>query len=38
VQLLFKLDKIPTPDDAADALGIAYLASLNPSVYLNKNS
>lgn len=37
VQLLFKLDEIPTPDDAADALGIAYLASLNPSVYLNKN-
>jgi len=36
VQLLFKLDEIPTPDDAADALGIAYLASLNPSVYLNK--
>ncbi len=34
VQLLFKLDGIPTPDDAADALGIAYLASLNPSVYL----
>jgi crossover junction endodeoxyribonuclease RuvC len=37
VQLLFKLEDIPTPDDAADALGIAYLASLNPSVYLNKN-
>lgn len=35
VQLLFKLDQIPTPDDAADALGIAYLASLNPSIYLN---
>jgi crossover junction endodeoxyribonuclease RuvC len=34
VQLLFKLDEIPTPDDAADALGIAYLASLDPSVYL----
>ncbi len=28
VQLLFKLDEIPKPDDAADALGIAYLASL----------
>ncbi len=36
VQLLFKLDEIPTPDDAADALGIAYLASLNPAVYLHK--
>ncbi len=28
VQLLFKLNEIPKPDDAADALGIAYLASL----------
>ncbi len=33
VQLLFKLDEIPKPDDAADALGIAYLASLNPEIY-----
>jgi len=37
VQLLFKLDTIPTPDDAADALGIAYVASLNPIFYWNKN-
>ncbi len=29
VQLLFKMETIPTPDDAADALGIAYLASMN---------
>ncbi len=28
VQLLFKLDTLPKPDDAADALGIAYVASL----------
>ncbi len=28
VQLLFKLDAVPKPDDAADALGIAYVASL----------
>jgi len=34
VQLLFKLDTPPTPDDAADALGIAYLASLNPALFL----
>jgi len=34
VQLLFKLDAIPTPDDAADALGIAYLASMNPALFL----
>ena len=34
VQLLFKLDEVPKPDDAADALGIAYLASMNPELYL----
>jgi crossover junction endodeoxyribonuclease RuvC len=28
VQLLLKLTEIPKPDDAADALGIAYVASL----------
>lgn len=28
VQLLFKLEEVPKPDDAADALGIAYVASL----------
>ncbi len=33
VQLLFKLDEVPKPDDAADALGIAYLASLAPELY-----
>ena len=33
VQLLFKLENIPKPDDAADALGIAYLASMNPELY-----
>lgn len=33
VQLLFKLESIPKPDDAADALGIAYLASMNPELY-----
>lgn len=38
VQLLFQLDEMPTPDDAADALGIAYLASLHPSIYLNQGS
>ena len=35
VQLLFKLDTVPKPDDAADALGIAYLASMNPELYLS---
>jgi crossover junction endodeoxyribonuclease RuvC len=34
VQLLFQLDTVPKPDDAADALGIAYLASMNPELYL----
>ncbi len=34
VQLLFRLDAIPKPDDAADALGIAYLGSMNPALFL----
>lgn len=34
VQLLFKLENIPKPDDAADALGIAYLASMDPVHFL----
>lgn len=29
VQLLFWLAEIPTPDDAADAIGMAYIASLH---------
>jgi Holliday junction resolvasome RuvABC endonuclease subunit len=29
---------MPKPDDAADALGIAYLASMNPELYLAKNN
>lgn len=28
LKLLFSLDEIPTPDDAADALALAYIASL----------
>ena len=28
LKLLFKLEAIPKPDDAADALAIAYIASL----------
>ena len=31
IQMLFKLDSIPKPDDAADAIGLAYMG------YLNKN-
>lgn len=34
VQLLFKLENVPKPDDAADALGIAYLASMNPQLFI----
>lgn len=28
LKIIFKLDRIPKPDDAADAIAIAYLASL----------
>jgi len=29
IKLLFRLSDIPKPDDAADALGIAYLTALH---------
>ncbi|EKE26267.1 MAG: Crossover junction endodeoxyribonuclease ruvC [uncultured bacterium (gcode 4)] len=29
LKIIYKLDKIPHPDDAADALAIAYIASLS---------
>jgi len=35
VKDILNLEKIPKPDDAADALGIAYLASMNPELYLS---
>ncbi|NDK09597.1 crossover junction endodeoxyribonuclease RuvC [Candidatus Gracilibacteria bacterium] len=28
IQIIFKLDSIPQPDDAADAIGIAYMTGL----------
>ena len=28
VKIIFKLDKVPTPDDAADALAVAYAAAV----------
>lgn len=28
IQMIFKLDEIPKPDDAADAIGIAYMTGL----------
>ncbi|MCB9807306.1 hypothetical protein H6768_05525 [Candidatus Peribacteria bacterium] len=34
MQLLLQLDTIPKPDDAADALGIAYLASMNIGLHV----
>jgi crossover junction endodeoxyribonuclease RuvC len=32
LQILLKLSEIPKPDDAADALAIAYLASLKMKI------
>lgn len=31
LKIIYKLDNIPTPDDAADALAIAYITSLSRS-------
>jgi crossover junction endodeoxyribonuclease RuvC len=32
LQMILKLDELPRPDDAADALGIAYITSLKYSL------
>ncbi|MCK9272458.1 crossover junction endodeoxyribonuclease RuvC [Candidatus Gracilibacteria bacterium] len=32
LKIIYKLDSIPTPDDAADALAIAYITSLSRSL------
>ncbi len=29
IQMIFQLDNLPTPDDAADAIGLAYMWALN---------
>jgi crossover junction endodeoxyribonuclease RuvC len=29
LQIIFKMDKIPKPDDAADAIWLAYMGGLN---------
>ena len=29
IQMIFQLDELPTPDDAADAIGLAYMWALN---------
>ncbi|MDP2090529.1 MAG: crossover junction endodeoxyribonuclease RuvC [Candidatus Gracilibacteria bacterium] len=29
IKILFRLDSIPKPDDAADAIGLAYMGALN---------
>jgi crossover junction endodeoxyribonuclease RuvC len=32
IQMIFKLDEIPTPDDAADAIWLAYMAALERDI------
>ena len=32
IQMIFKLDSIPKPDDAADAIGIAYMTALEREI------
>ncbi len=32
IQMIFKLDSIPQPDDAADAIGIAYITALERAI------
>lgn len=37
IKMIFRMDSIPKPDDAADAIWLAYMWALN-SIELNKNS
>jgi len=32
IQMIFRLAEIPKPDDAADAIGLAYMGALNARV------
>ena len=32
IQMLFRLEALPTPDDAADAIGLAYMWALNTRI------
>ena len=32
IKMIFKLDEIPKPDDAADAIGLAYMGALNSRI------
>ena len=32
IQMLFRLESLPTPDDAADAIGLAYMWALNTRI------
>lgn len=37
IKMLFKMREIPKPDDAADAIGLAYMGALN-SNFIQRNS
>lgn len=36
IKMLFQMDQIPKPDDAADAIGLAYMWSLNSNFINNR--
>ena len=36
IKMLFWLDEIPKPDDAADAIGLAYMGALNNNIWIQK--
>ncbi len=36
IKMIFRLDHIPKPDDAADAIWLAYMWALNSNAILNK--
>jgi crossover junction endodeoxyribonuclease RuvC len=36
IKMIFKMDEIPKPDDAADAIWLAYMWSLNSNYIMNR--
>ncbi len=36
IKMIFKMDEIPKPDDAADAIGLAYMWALNSNFIMNR--
>ncbi|MCP4523512.1 MAG: crossover junction endodeoxyribonuclease RuvC [Candidatus Gracilibacteria bacterium] len=36
IKMIFRMEEIPKPDDAADAIGLAYMGALNSNFIINR--